>query len=273
MGCSYKSIRVPAGVHEKSDKLSTVVDAVDCGGADPFRIIDRLEESIVEDESVSKSCSVHIRSNHVVLTVQAECLGEGGSREVESCELPLGEQKTVVLTGTINVKTRDRPTVVDASRLGPACGCRDGDHQKHSAITVENVGVIDVRGIREIARSLVKIIKAEKLVEGGTWEIYGRESAVDVQEAVSGSSHIDIEPVGKAPVVDSDHLCLRGIGKILQSEIVGEGEDESLVDVSSMITGDHFKIVDADQLGERVAWENDCPEAKAAFLFLFLFPG
>jgi hypothetical protein len=117
--------------------------------------------------------------------------------------------------------------------------------------------VIDVRGIGEIARGLVKIIQAEKLVEGGTWEIYGRESAVDIQEAVSGSSHIGIEPVGKASVIDSNHLRLRGIGKILRSEIVWEGEDEPLVDVSAMITGDHFKIVDAEQLGERVAWEKD----------------
>ena len=45
MGCCYKSIRVSCGVHEKSDKLSAVVDAVDCGGADALRIVDRLEES------------------------------------------------------------------------------------------------------------------------------------------------------------------------------------------------------------------------------------
>src|SRR5713226_6736048 len=83
MGRCYKSIRVSRGVHEKSDKLTAVVDAVDCGGADPLRIIDRLEESIVEDESVSESCNVYIRSNHVVLIVQAECLGGGGRREIE----------------------------------------------------------------------------------------------------------------------------------------------------------------------------------------------
>ncbi len=86
---------------------------------------------------------------------------------------------------------------------------------------------------------------------------------------MSGSSGIDIEPVGKAPVVDSNHLCLRGIGKILRSEIEREGENETLVDVCAMITGDHLKIVDAEQLGERVAWKNDCLEAKAVFLFLF----
>src|SRR3981081_576600 len=101
MWCCHKSIRVSGGVHEKSDKLSVVVDAVDCGGADPFRIIDRLEASIVEDEPASGSWRVHIRSNHVVLIVQAECLGEGGRREIESGERPLGEQKTVVLTGAI----------------------------------------------------------------------------------------------------------------------------------------------------------------------------
>ncbi len=118
----------------------------------------------------------------------------------------------------------------------------------------------DARGIHEIARGLVKIIQAEKLVEGGTVEIYGREIAVDVQEAVSGSSHIDKEPVGKAPVVDSNHLRW-------------EGKDEPLVDVSAVITGDHVKIVDAQQLGERVAREKDGLEGKSFFRFLLLFPG
>src|SRR5712664_3138406 len=104
-GCCYKSIRVPGAVHEKSDKLSTVVDAVDCGRADAFRIIDRLEESIVEDESVSEPRSVRIRSNHVVLIVQAECLGQGGPREIKSEERPFSEQKTVGLPGAIDVET------------------------------------------------------------------------------------------------------------------------------------------------------------------------
>ena len=49
MGCCFESIRVSRGVHEKSDTLSTIVDAVDCGGTGPLRIIDRLEETIVED--------------------------------------------------------------------------------------------------------------------------------------------------------------------------------------------------------------------------------
>src|SRR6266481_2070125 len=101
----YKSIRVPSGVHEKSHNFSTVVDAVDCGGADPFRIIDRLEVSIIEDESVSESGSVRIGSNHLALIVQAECLGEGGRREIESGELPVGEQKTVVDPSAVDVKT------------------------------------------------------------------------------------------------------------------------------------------------------------------------
>src|SRR5260370_37522659 len=38
-----------AVVHEKSDTLSAIVDAVDCGRADPLWIIDRVEESIIED--------------------------------------------------------------------------------------------------------------------------------------------------------------------------------------------------------------------------------
>src|SRR5258707_13123659 len=84
MESCYKSIRVPGGVHEKSDNFSTVVDAVDYGGGDPLRIIDRLDVSIIEDESVGESGSVYIRSNHVVLSVNAEWLREGGSRGVES---------------------------------------------------------------------------------------------------------------------------------------------------------------------------------------------
>src|SRR5260370_40188733 len=98
-------MRVPGGIHEKSDKWSAVVDAVDHRGADPLRIIDRLEVTIVEDESVSESLSVHIRSNYVVLIVQAECLGGGSSREIESEERPFGDQKTVVLPGAIDVET------------------------------------------------------------------------------------------------------------------------------------------------------------------------
>src|SRR5260370_37962777 len=73
----YKSIRVPGGIHEKSHNFSTVADAVDCGGAEPVRVIDRLEVYIVEDESRSGSCSVDISSSHVVLVVHAECLVDG----------------------------------------------------------------------------------------------------------------------------------------------------------------------------------------------------
>src|ERR1700730_8328254 len=69
MGCCEEPIRVSRGVHEKSDKLSPIVDAVDCCGADTFRIIDRLVVAVVKDEPVSESLSVHIRSNHVVLIV------------------------------------------------------------------------------------------------------------------------------------------------------------------------------------------------------------
>src|SRR5260370_12837106 len=154
----YKSIRVSSGVHEKSDNFSTVVDAVDYGGADPLRIIDRLEVSIIEDESVGESGSVYIRSNHVVLIVNAECLGEGGRPEIESGELPIVEQKTVVDPSAVDVKARDRSLAIDACGLGGARGCRDRDHQKHSPVIVENVGVIDACGIGEIAGSLVMVI-------------------------------------------------------------------------------------------------------------------
>src|SRR5258708_7441778 len=125
--------------------------------------------------------------------------------------------------------------------------------------------MIDSGGVGVIASSLVKVIQAEKLVERCAGEIHGREVAVNVQEAVSGSGGIDIEPVGIAPVVDPNDLRLRGIGKILGSKIVWQGQDKPLVNCGAMITGDHFKIVDAEQLGERVAREIDCSEVKAAF--------
>ncbi len=80
---------------------------------------------------------------------------------------------------------------------------------------------------------------------------------------MSGSSGIDIEPIGVALVVNANDLRLGGSGEVLRSEIVWEGEDESLVDCSTMIAGDQFKIVDAEQLGESVAWEDDRLEGKA----------
>src|SRR5260370_2650649 len=101
----YKSIRVPSGIHEKSDNLTTIVDAVDCGGADPLWIIDRLEVSVIEDESVGAVGSVYIDSNHLALIVQAQCLGEGGPRKVESCELPAAVEKTVVDPSAVDIET------------------------------------------------------------------------------------------------------------------------------------------------------------------------
>src|SRR5258708_21814026 len=151
----------------------------------------------------------------------------------------------MVLPGAIDVKTRDRPLVVDAGGLGAAHGCRDGDHEEQAALAVKNVRMIDACGIGVIAGSLVEIIEAKKLVERCTGEIHGRESAIDIQEAVVGSGGIDIEPVGIAPVVDSDHLRLRGIGKILQSEIVPEREDETYVASGTMVARNHFLIVDS----------------------------
>src|SRR5260370_35967688 len=78
----------------------------------------------------------------------------------------------------------DRLIVVDAGGLGAARGLCDPDPQKHSPVIVENVGRIDACGSwgnGVIARSLVKGIHAEKLVEGERGEIHGRERAVDVQ--------------------------------------------------------------------------------------------
>ncbi len=48
----YESIRVPTGVYVKSDDLSTVVDAIDCGPVDALGIIDRRKVSVVKDETV-----------------------------------------------------------------------------------------------------------------------------------------------------------------------------------------------------------------------------
>src|SRR5260370_30669438 len=80
----YKSIRVSSGVHEKSDNFSTVVDAVDYGGADPLRIIDPLEGSIVEYESARESGSIYIGSHPVVLIGLDQCLGSSGPRGIHS---------------------------------------------------------------------------------------------------------------------------------------------------------------------------------------------
>ncbi len=70
----YESIRVPAGVHEESDDLSTVVDAINCGRADAVGIIDRRKVSVVESETVGETRRVYVCANDLVLIVQAECL-------------------------------------------------------------------------------------------------------------------------------------------------------------------------------------------------------
>src|SRR5258708_36647390 len=85
--------------------------------------------------------SVRIGSNYVVLIVQAECLGRGGPREIESDERPFGDQKTVVDLSAVHVKTGDRPTAVDASGLtarSAARGQPDADEETHLPIIVEN---------------------------------------------------------------------------------------------------------------------------------------
>src|SRR5258708_2343103 len=125
---------------------------------------------------------------------------------------------------------------VDARALGPAHSRWDGDHQKHSAVVVENVRVIDARSVRVIAGSLLKIVQAEKLVKSCAWEIHGRESAVDVQEAMVGSGVIDVEAVGIAPIVDPDDLRLGGIGKILPRRKSSESPIGAIPPASTSIT-------------------------------------
>src|SRR6266849_934942 len=264
---SDESIRVATGGHIKSDDLSTVINPIDCGRPDAIGIIDRRILSVVKDETVGETRSIYILPNHLIVIVQAECLRERCRRKIESPEFSLGDQKTVVLPGAIDIETGDRPFVVDACGLGAACGRWDGDHREHATLVVENVGVIDACGIGVIAGGLLKIIQAEKLVELCAREIHGRESAVDIEEAVVDSGGIDIEPIGIAPVVDSNHLCLSGIGKILQSEIVPGREYETYIGCGAMIAGNHFLIVDAEQLGERIVREIDCSEVKTFTFF------
>src|SRR5260370_21810193 len=121
---SHKTIGVPSAVHEKSDTFSEIVDAVNCGVADAFRIIHRLEVSAVEDESVGESASVHIGSNDVAMIVQAQCLREGGQRKIKSCQLPVGDQKAVIDPSAIDVEAWDRSSVIDTGGLGTAGGSR-----------------------------------------------------------------------------------------------------------------------------------------------------
>jgi hypothetical protein len=247
--------------------LSAIVDPIDCGRTDALWVIDRCKLSVVKDETVGETRRIYVCPNDLIVIVQAECLSERCPGEIESPEFSLGDQKTVVLPGGIDVETGDRTIVVDAGGLGAACGCWDGDHKEHSAVLVKNVRMIDACGIGVIAGSLLKVIQAEKLVERCAGEIDGRESAVDIQEAVVDSGGIDVEPVGIAPVVDSNHLRLHGIGEILQSETVPEREDETYVGCGAMIAGNHFLIVDTEQLSEHIVREINCLETKTFAFF------
>src|SRR5260370_5123336 len=135
-------IRVSAGGHVKSDDLSTVVDPIDCGRADALGIIDRRILSFLKDETVGETRRIYILPNDLIVIVQAESLRERCRRKIESLEFSLGDQKTVVLPGPIDVETGDRPFVVDAGGLGAACGRWDGSHREHAALVVKNVGMI-----------------------------------------------------------------------------------------------------------------------------------
>jgi hypothetical protein len=125
-----ESVRASTGGHVKSDDLSTVVYPIDCGRADALRIIDRRILSVLKNETVGKTRRIDVGPNNLSVIVQAECLRERCPREIESLEFSLGDQKTMVLPGAIDVETGDRPIVVDASGLCAACGCRDGDHRE-----------------------------------------------------------------------------------------------------------------------------------------------
>jgi hypothetical protein len=70
----YESIRVPTGVHVKSNDLSTIVDPIDCGRADAVGIIDRRKVSVIESETVGETRRVYVCANDLVVIAQAECL-------------------------------------------------------------------------------------------------------------------------------------------------------------------------------------------------------
>src|SRR5260370_42261155 len=72
----YEPIRVPAGVHVKSDDLSAVVDPIDYGRANALMIIDRCKASVVEGETMHETRRVHVNPNDFVMIVQSECLCE-----------------------------------------------------------------------------------------------------------------------------------------------------------------------------------------------------
>jgi hypothetical protein len=85
--------------------LSTVVDPIDCGRADAIRIIDRRKLSIVKGETVGETRRIYVLPNDLITIVQAECLCARCPREIENLEFPLGDKKTVVLPGAIDVET------------------------------------------------------------------------------------------------------------------------------------------------------------------------
>src|SRR5260370_7672005 len=138
-----ESIRVSTGGHVKSDDLSTVVDPIDCGRADALGIIDRRILSFLKEETVGETRRIYILPNDLIVIVQAECLRERCRRKIESLEFSLGDQKTVVLPGPIDVETGDRPFVVDAGGLGAAVARWAGNHRAHPALFVKTACIIN----------------------------------------------------------------------------------------------------------------------------------
>ena len=60
----------------KSDDLSTVVDAIDCGRADALGIIDRRKVSVVKDETVGETRPINVSANDLIVIAQPKCLRE-----------------------------------------------------------------------------------------------------------------------------------------------------------------------------------------------------
>ncbi len=72
----YESIRASTAGNEKSDDLSTVVDAIDCGRADALGIIDRRKVSVLKDEAVGETRPINVSANDLIVIVQPKCLRE-----------------------------------------------------------------------------------------------------------------------------------------------------------------------------------------------------
>ena len=247
-----KPIGVARGVDIKPDQLPPIVYAVDGRRAHPVRVIDRLEVPVPINEAVGHTGQVHICSYNLALIVQAERLGKGGLREIDRPERPGRQQKGVVGSFVVDIETGDGLAIVDAGRLG-ADRSGNGQHQKHAAFGVVEVGMIVVVGVRIIAGCLVQIVYTEQLVESGARKINRLEGALNVQEAMIGPTLVDVEAGRIGAVVDAHNLGLSRTGEVLGGKSGGQAQLEPLEIRRVVVTRDPAIIVNAQQLREVIA--------------------